>query len=148
MDFGDSLMGVWGWLAVAAQTTPGAAETILAAAPEFPFWQHFLRVVAALSGMLGVLVLVLYLWKRFGTGVLRLQGASPMIRVLATHHLSPKKALLLVAVGKERLLLASAGEQLQLLASLPPEGDQAPAGLEDAASPVMLAAGNEKEGRG
>jgi len=137
MDFGGWLLGGWGWLAATAQDAGGMAAT--AAAPEFPFWQHLFRVAAVLSGMLGVLVLGLYLWKR--SGFLRPQGVSPLIQVLATHYLAPKKALILVAVGKERLLLASAGDQLQLVTSLSPETQaEAPA--------LRLPIKNEKEGRG
>jgi flagellar biogenesis protein FliO len=148
MDMGDCLLGVWGWLGVAAENAAGAAETTLGAAPEFPFWQHLARVGAVLTGMLGVLVLVLYLWKRFGSGVLRAQGASPLIRILATHYLAPKKALIMVAVGRERLLLASTGEQLQLLASLAPDADAPPELKEEPGSPIMPTLGNEKQGRG
>jgi flagellar biogenesis protein FliO len=120
MDFGGWVLGNWGWLATAAQEAAGAAATNGAAgAPEFPFWQHLFRVAAVLSGMLGVLVLGLYLWKR--SGFLKPQGGSPLIQVLATHYLAPKKALILVAVGRERLLLASAGDQLQLVTPLAQE---------------------------
>jgi flagellar biogenesis protein FliO len=108
------------------------------AAPEFPFWQHLFRVTAVLSGMLGVLVLGLYLWKR--SGFLRPQGVSPLIQVLATHYLAPKKALILVAVGQERLLLASAGDGLHLVTSLAPESL--------AEAPPLRLPLNEKEGRG
>ena len=136
MDFGGFVQGGWGWLAAAAQNAGGLAAAP-AAAPEFPFWQHLFRVVAVLSGMMGLLVLGLYLWKRWGG--LRPQGMSPLIQVLATHYLAPKKALILVAVGKERLLLASAGEQLQLVTSLAPEPQ-----AEAPAPPLKM----EKEGRG
>ena len=138
MDFGGWILGGWGWLVATAQDAGGLAATS-AAAPEFPFWQHLFRVVAVLSAMLGVLLLGLYLWKR--SGFLRPQGVSPLIQVLATHYLAPKKALILVAVGKERLLLASAGDQLQLVTSLSPEAQaEAPA--------LRLPIKNEKEGRG
>ena len=138
MDFGGWVLGVWGWLAATAQGLGEVAATS-AAAPEFPFWQHLLRVAAVLSGLLGVLVLGLYLWKR--SGFLRPQGVSPLIQVLATHYLAPKKALILVAVGQERLLLASAGDQLQLVISLSPETlAEAPA--------LGLPIKNEKKGHG
>lgn len=137
MDFGGWILGGWGWLAAAAQDAGGVAATS-AATPEFPFWQHLFRVAAVLSGMLGVLVLGLYLWKR--SGFLRPQGVSPLIQVLATHYLAPKKALILVAVGKERLLLASAGDQLQLVTSLSPEAQAEAAAL-------MPPVKNEQEGR-
>lgn len=147
-DFGEGILGVWGWLGAAAQGAAGAAETTIGPAPDFPFWQHLLRVAAVLSGMLGVLVLGLYLWKR--SGFLRPQGASsPLIQVLATHHLAPKKALLLVAVGQERLLLASCGEQLQLVASLSPETSPVPAAAApEPAPPLKPSLQNDQEGRG
>ncbi|MHB8066996.1 MAG: FliO/MopB family protein [Desulfobaccales bacterium] len=138
MDFGEWILGGWGWLVAAAQDAGGLAATS-AAAQEFPFWQHLLRVGVVLSGMMGLLVLGLYLWKR--SGFLRPQGVSPLIQVLATHYLAPKKALILVAVGQERLLLASAGDQLQLVTSLARETQaETPA--------VQLPIKNGKEGRG
>lgn len=124
MDLAGWVPGGWGWLATAAQEAAGAGASSAVAAPEFPFWQHLFRVVAVLSGMLGLLLLGLYLWKR--SGFLRPQGVSPLIQVLATHYLAPKKALILVAVGKERLLLASSGDQLQLVTSLSPEAATVP----------------------
>lgn len=137
MDFGGWISGGWGGLLAAAQDA-GGLSAAGAASPEFPFWQHLIRVAAVLSGMMGLLVLGLYLWKR--SGFLRPQGVSPLIQVLATHHLAPKKALILVAVGKERLLLASAGDQLHLVTSLDPEAQtEAPA--------VQLPLKNGKEGR-
>jgi flagellar biogenesis protein FliO len=137
MDFGGWILGGWGWLAATSQDAGGVAATGVAT-PEFPFWQHLFKIAAVLSGMLGVLVLGLYLWKR--SGFLRPQGVSPLIQVLATHYLAPKKALILVAVGKERLLLASAGDQLQLVTSLSPEAQAEAAAL-------IIPVKNEKEGR-
>ncbi|MBI4795654.1 MAG: flagellar biosynthetic protein FliO [Deltaproteobacteria bacterium] len=135
MDFGGWVLGDWSWLVTAAQETAGvAAAGGVAAAPEFPFWQHLFRVAAVLGGMLGVLVLGLYLWKR--SGFLKPQGVSPLIQVLATHYLAPKKALILVAVGKERLLLASAGEQLHLVTSLAPEAAAAQTGAVQEPAPL------------
>ena len=143
MDFGGWVLGGWSWLGMAVQEAAGvAANGGAAAAPDFPFWQHLFRVAAVLGGMLGVLALGLYLWKR--SGFLKPQGVSPLIQVLATHYLSPKKALILVAVGQERLLLASAGEQLHLVTSLAPEAAAAPT----EAAPLSLPPIPEKEGRG
>ncbi len=142
IDFGGWVLWGWGWLGTAAQEAAGVVATTGGGAPEFPFWQHLFRVVAVLSGMLGVLVLALYLWKR--SGFLRPQRVSPLIQVLATHYLAPKKALILVAVGKERLLLASAGDQLHLVTALSPE---AQAGAAEAPC-LMLPIKNEKEGHG
>lgn len=139
--FGGWVLEGWSRINLFAQ---GAAEGMAAGgwpmAQEFPFWQHFIRVALVLGAMLGVLVLVLYLWKR--SGVLRPQGVSPLIQVLSTHYLAPKKALILVEVGRERLLLASAGDRLSLVASLEPA--TAVAGAEDPA--LAPPRKNEKEG--
>ncbi len=90
--------------------------SLLGPAPEFAFWSHLIKVLVCLSVLLGVLLLVAFLWKRWGGP--RQGGASPLIRVMATHYLAPKKALILVGVGEERLLLASAGDQLSLITGL------------------------------
>ncbi|MFZ5450948.1 MAG: flagellar biosynthetic protein FliO [Thermodesulfobacteriota bacterium] len=142
MDLGGWVLGSWSWLGVAAQEAAGAAAGVVVTAPEFPFWQHLVKVVAVLSGMLGLLFLGLHLWKR--SGFLRPHGVSPLIQVLATHYLAPKKALILVEVGKERLLLASAGDHLQLIASLAPAAATAPAET----PPLRLPQKNGKEGLG
>lgn len=142
MDLGGWFLWGWGWLGVAAQKVAGATAGGAATAPEFPFWQHLIKVVAVLSGMLGLLVLGLHFWKR--SGGLRSQGVSPLIQVLATHYLAPKKALILVEVGKERLLLASAGDDLHLVTSLAPEAAAAPAET----PPLRLPQNNDKEGHG
>jgi flagellar biogenesis protein FliO len=97
---------------------PAAAEAVATPAPDFPFWSHLFRVIAVLSGMLGVLLLGLHFWKKSSFG--RTPAGSNLIQVLATHYLAPKKALLLVAVGRERFLLASTSEQLQLVTRLTP----------------------------
>jgi flagellar biogenesis protein FliO len=143
MDFGGLILGSWGWLVTAAQDAGGAAAAATGAAPEFPFWSHFIRVAVVLGGMLGVLVLALHFWKK--SSFLRPRGMSPLIRVLATHYLAPKKALILVAVGQERLLLASAGDHLQLVTSLSPEAGAAEDGTVEA-PPLKLPAKHEKDG--
>lgn len=140
--FGGWVPEGWSRLNLFAQSAAEGMAGGGAMAQEFPFWQHFIRVALVLSAMLGVLVLVLYLWKR--SGVLRPQGVSPLIQVLATHYLAPKKALILVAVGRERLLLASAGDRLSLVASLAPTAAAAQADDPALAPPRKT----EKEGGG
>jgi|UniRef100_A0A7C3Z0I0 flagellar biogenesis protein FliO len=82
------------------------------AGPDFPFWQYSLKVLAVLSAIVGVLFLVLALWKRLAP---RYQRHPALIRVLATHYLTPKQALILVAVGQETFLLASSASNLSVI---------------------------------
>ena len=81
-------------------------------APDFPFGQHLIKILVILSAMVGVLLLVLALWKRWAP---KYQRHPALIRVLATHHLAPKQALILVAVGQETFLLASSASNLSVI---------------------------------
>jgi flagellar biogenesis protein FliO len=99
---------------------PRLAELALAPAPEVPFWQQFLKALAVLSALLGLFLLGLHLWKKTGVPAAK----SPLIQILATHYLNPKKALIMVAVDQERFLLASAADQLTLLTALAPAAPQ------------------------
>lgn len=81
-------------------------------APDFPFWQYLLKILAILSAMVGVLLLVLALWKRIAP---KYQRHPALIQVLATHYLAPKQALILVAVGQETFLMASSAGNLSVI---------------------------------
>lgn len=81
-------------------------------APDFPFWHYLVKVLAILSAMVGALLLVLSLWKRWAP---RYQRHPALIRILATHYLAPKQALILVAVGREQFLVASSSGNLSVM---------------------------------
>lgn len=102
------------WLAniSLAVATEGAASLQPLTAPDFPFWQYLLKILIILSAMVGVLLLVLALWKRLAP---KYQRHPALIRVLATHYLAPKQALILVAVGQETFLLASSASNLSVI---------------------------------
>lgn len=85
--------------------------------PELPFWQHAVKVLAVLSGLVGILLLGAHLWKKYRDAR---PGTPSLIRILETRHLTPKSTLHLVAVGPARFLLGSTGERLTLLTVLPP----------------------------
>ncbi|MBM4284340.1 MAG: flagellar biosynthetic protein FliO [Deltaproteobacteria bacterium] len=95
----------------------GGAAAAPSGAPDLPFWPHLLKVLAVLTGLVGVLLLVQYFWRRIA---LPMKGGQPLIQVLDTHYLAPKRSLVLVQVWKQRFLLAHTGEGLTLLASLQP----------------------------
>ena len=58
------------------------------------------------------MLLVLAIWKRVAP---KYQRHPALIRVLATHYLAPKQALILVAVGQETFLLASSASNLNVI---------------------------------
>ena len=95
-----------------ALSNEGSAPLKSLTAPEFPFWQYSIKILTVLSAMVGVLLLVLAIWKRLAP---KYQRHPALIRVLATHYLAPKQALILVAVGQETFLLASSASNLNVI---------------------------------
>ncbi len=83
---------------------------------DISFWQHCVKMLAALTGLVGILFLGVHLLKKYRFG--RSRG-HPLIRILETHYLTPRATLHLVAVGSTRFLVGNAGERLTLLTALP-----------------------------
>jgi flagellar biogenesis protein FliO len=113
------------WLTDISSTlfADGSAPLQPLGTPDFPFWQHALKILTILSVMVGVMLLTLGLWKRWAP---RRQRHPALIQVLATHYLAPKQALILVAVGRETFLLASSAENLNVIPLARPESGMAP----------------------
>jgi|UniRef100_A0A7V6A0Y9 flagellar biogenesis protein FliO len=95
-----------------AVSTEGLEPLKTLTGPEFPFWQYTIKILTVLSAMVGALLLVLAIWKRLAP---KYQRHPSLIRVLATHYLAPKQALILVAVGQKTFLLASSANNLHIL---------------------------------
>jgi flagellar biogenesis protein FliO len=107
------------WLALVVEG-PGAEAFPPLSSPEFPFWHYLIKILVILGAMLGMLMLAVYLAKRF---MPRYQSDHRLIKVLATHYLAPKQALILVAVGQETFLLASSAGQLSIIPLAHPKGE-------------------------
>lgn len=101
----------WEWLRLLV-AGPESEGALTLPATGFPFWQYLIKVFLILGVLLGVLMLAVYLLKRF---LPPYRAQPPLIRVLATHYLAPKQALILVAVGQETFLLASSAGQLSIV---------------------------------
>ena len=95
-----------------AVSSEGPAPLKTLTAPEFPFWHYSIKILTVLSAMVGFLLLALAIWKRLAP---KYQRHPALIRVLATHYLAPKQALILVAVGQETFLLASSASNLNVI---------------------------------
>jgi flagellar biogenesis protein FliO len=111
--------------------TEGPATLTPLTAPDFPFWQHLVKIITILSAMVGVLLLALSLWKRLAP---KYQRHPALIQVLATHFLAPKQALILVAIGEETFLLASSASNLNVIPLAQERPKLVPVA---AASPIM-----------
>jgi len=85
-----------------------------------------LKTTAMLFVVLGLLVLVLYVMKRF---VLAHRGAKgdPGIQILSTLHLSPKERLEVIEISGERIVLGVTPGNIRFLIKLNEknEGDRA-----------------------
>lgn len=99
------------WLGLAlGVSTPEASPPVTG--PDFPFWPYLVKVLVILGAMLGVMLLAAYLLKKL---MPRYRSDQRLIKILATHYLAPKQALILVAVGQETFLLASSAGHLSVI---------------------------------
>lgn len=73
-----------------------------------------LKMLAALSAVLGGILVVLYLLRRLNrTGGAAARGR--LVRVLASHPIGPKKSVVLVEVPGSVLVLGAGADQIRLL---------------------------------
>lgn len=82
-----------------------------------PFW-NLVKVGASLLLVLGIIALTAYAAKRFLGSRLGLWRAQPLIQVLATTYLGPKKEIAVIEVGKEYLVIGITPTQISLLTRL------------------------------
>ena len=89
-----------------------AADTIH---QNYSFFSSFLQMLAALSIVVGLILLTRHFSAKFlGTPAVT-RFASKHIRLVETRYIAPKKMLILVEVGGEYLLLASTEDGLTLI---------------------------------
>lgn len=82
---------------------------------EFSFLSGFLQMLAALSIVIGLILLTKHFSSRFLGSSLPPRTSSRHIRLVETRYIAPKKNLILIEVGGEYLLLANTEERLTLL---------------------------------
>ncbi len=82
-----------------------------------PFW-NLVKVGASLLLVLGIMALTAYAAKRFLGSRLGRWRAQPLIQVLSTAYLGPKKEIAVIEVGKEYLVVGITPTQISLLTRL------------------------------
>jgi flagellar protein FliO/FliZ len=81
------------------------------------FWLAGLKTLAMLSIVLGCLIIVLFIVKRFfykRNGM----GQDRIIKVLSSHHISPKGRIVLIDVAGEKILVGVTSENITRLGKL------------------------------
>ena len=82
---------------------------------EFSFLSSFLQMIAALTIVVGLILVTRHFSGKLMGGVGAPRFASKHIRLVETRPIAPRKSLILIEVGGEYLLLASTEERLTLL---------------------------------
>jgi len=82
---------------------------------EFSFFSSFVQMIAALSIVIGLILVTRHFSDRLLRGGTMTRFTSRHIRLLETRPIAPKKSLVLIEVGGEYLLLANTENQLTLL---------------------------------
>jgi len=80
-------------------------------------WGDWLRMLAALAFVVGLIVLLAYLFRRFAPRSIG-QGRSDVIRVVATKMLGGRRSLMLVRVRGQTLLLGLTPQAIQCLTEI------------------------------
>lgn len=71
------------------------------------FYDSLLRTLAALAVVLGLMVALTWALRRFGRSSLFGVGQTPLIRIVATASLGPRKAISLVSIGEDVLVVGT-----------------------------------------
>ncbi len=90
--------------------------------PDTDIWMAFARTFGMLFMVLALLLLGLYLVRRF-SGIKGMKNSRQFIQVLAVHHLSPKEKLVLVKVLDEIILMGVTPTQISKIAVLDKDSD-------------------------
>ena len=75
-------------------------------------WDSVVRMVSALAVVLGLLTLTALLFRRLLPFRRRLLGGAPLVQVLGTGYLGPRKSIAVVAVAGEVFVIAETATQL------------------------------------
>ena len=75
-------------------------------------YDSVLRTIAALAAVLGLMALLAWGIRRFGFKPLFGGGSGPLIQVLATASLGPRKSISLVSIAGEVLIIGSSSTEL------------------------------------
>jgi flagellar protein FliO/FliZ len=88
-------------------------------APSDPdVWMIFIKTAGMLSLVVALLLVVLYLVRRYSLqGGRSLSGKNP-IRMIASYHLAPREKVVLIDVSGERILLGVTPQTINALAIL------------------------------
>ena len=91
--------------------------SLSATTPTPDMWIILLKSAAMLSLVLGVLLAVLYLMRRFYG---QYSGVSDrgLIKMVATHHVAPKERIVLLDVLGEKILIGVTPQQISHLATI------------------------------
>jgi len=81
------------------------------------FWS-FVKMLVSLAMVIGLMIGVLYLVKRYFHKSPATADSTSVIRIVASHHLGPKSNLVLVDVLGQLVLLGVSGQQIANLTAI------------------------------
>lgn len=89
---------------------------------EFDFWPALINMIAVLALVVGLIVLLGWLLRRFGGARFGgTPGSESLMKIVSTLSLGDKRSLAVIKVGQRYFLIGIAGEGLSNLSELEPE---------------------------
>lgn len=92
-----------------------AVDTTTALSPDL--WMTLLKSFAVLCVVLGLVLALLFVLRRFVLNPGRL-GSSGVMKMLAIHHVGPKERIMLIEVMGERILIGVTAQQINYLTTI------------------------------
>jgi flagellar biosynthetic protein FliO len=113
------------WDQPAYRIGPAAAAMAAAKKPTagYDLVGSSIRMVGALGVVLGLIVLVLWVARRFFTQRPLMAGGQS-ISVVAARHIAPKKQIMIVEIEGQKLVLGLSGDSITYLTRLPAAEDE------------------------
>ncbi|MFQ5597175.1 MAG: flagellar biosynthetic protein FliO [Nitrospiria bacterium] len=76
------------------------------------------KMISSLLFVLGIIALMAYIGRRFLSTKFRRWGAQPLIQVVSTTYLGPKREISVIEVGQERLVIGVTPQHISFITRL------------------------------
>ncbi len=76
------------------------------------FWDSLIQMSSALAVVLGLMILLMLVVRRILPGQTMLHGSGPLVHVLGTGYIAPRKTIAVVAVAGEILIVGATATHL------------------------------------
>lgn len=116
---------------------PATTQTIQTSAQPLPVGQSLAQVSTALAGIIVLIIVAMWLFRRFGLSRGSLKGNPAKLNVKASCSLGAKERVVVIEIEQEWLVLGVTSSQVNLLHKLPIPENASQEATSSSASPLF-----------